>query len=146
MRVGMKRKYPILFQGRYCEESRTWRPVEHDISDLQILELCDDPVSTWLRTDRVPGFLMTGQKGPEHPFGRTIPPFGVAVPASTVHTHLYQPWPDLCCTSLDGDGMGRFDHRMRYQLISRHWSMHFVITCSPAASLSAQIYGRCCGE
>src|SRR5216683_144192 len=89
MRVGIESEYPVLLKDRHSEESCTRRSVEHNISNHQVLEFRDDSLSTWLCTDRVTSLLFTSEKGPEHLFHQAIPPFGVAVPAAAIHTHLH---------------------------------------------------------
>ncbi|SRR6266566_6125507 len=68
MRVGIEGERPVLFQGRDGEKSRTRRPVEHDISDIEALELRDDTVCAWLWAEGVASLLGAGQEGPEHLF------------------------------------------------------------------------------
>src|ERR1700690_137631 len=56
----------------------------------------------------------------------------VAIETGTRVTHLNQPGPNLLRGSIDGNGAGSEESRMRIQFVAGHRTVHFRVRCAPA--------------
>ncbi len=118
----------LWFKLGHREEGRVGRSVGNGITDRELLELRQDVVSARWALD------------PEEALIDPVVP-AIGIPTGPVVAHLHQPGPYRGCGSVNSDGMRRFHHRVRHEIITRQGAVHFALGRAPALSLATQQVG-----